>query len=243
MGVDSDGWELTPQFNQPTCTTSTSGTGFETSVPRRGMLGRVNRTTFLTSELEHVDRYKLTTGLIIPRPIGWIGSYGADGVPNLAPYSFFNAVASNPPVVLFSSGVFNDHVKDSLSNVRESGVFTANLVDHDLAVAMNTTAAEVPPEVDEFEKAGLTVMDFGTVDAPGVAEAKAVLECRVIDEKVLGTDNPHHIVTFGEVVAFHIDDSILDGTRVNAAELDAVARLSGSGYASTRDQFTLDRPD
>lgn len=202
----------------------------------------VNRTTFQVDDLDHTDRYKLTTGLIVPRPIGWIGSYGPDGVPNLAPYSFFNAVASNPPVVLFSTGVFNDHVKDSLANVRESGVFTANLVDHDLSVAMNVTAAEVPRDVDEFDKAGLTAHDFGGVDAPGVAEAKAVLECRVINEIELGTNDPRHIVTFGEVVAFHIDNTILDGTRVDAEALDAVGRLAGAGYASTRDQFRLDRP-
>ena len=202
----------------------------------------VTRTTFLVDDLDPTDRYKLTTGLIVPRPIGWIGSYGPDGVPNLAPYSFFNAVASNPPVVLFSSGVADNRVKDSLANVRSSGVFTANLVDHDLAAAMNTTAAEVAPDVDEFVKAGLTATEFGNVDAPGVAEAKAVLECRVVNEVELGVDNPRHVVTFGEVVAFHVADEVLDGTRVDAAALDALGRLAGSGYTSTRDQFSLDRP-
>ena len=182
------------------------------------------------------------SAIISPRPIGWISTRGSDGSDNLAPYSFFNAVASNPPVVLFSTGINDEHVKDSLANVRQSGVFTANLVDHDLSVAMNTTAAEVPPHVDEFEKAGLTVQDFGNVDAPGVAEAKAVLECRVIREIDLGEGNPRHVVTFGEVVAFHIDDAVLDGTRIDPVALDALGRLAGTGYATTRDQFTLDRP-
>ena len=202
----------------------------------------MTRKTFITEDLEHIDRYKLTTGLIVPRPIGWIGSYGADRVPNLAPYSFFNAVASNPPVVLFSTGVNDEHVKDSLANVRSTGVFTANLVDHDLSVAMNTTAAEVAPDVDEFEQAGLTLHDFGNVDAPGVAEAKAVLECRVVREIDFGVGNPRHVVTFGEVVAFHVDDDVLDGTRVDPVALDALGRLAGMGYATTRDQFQLDRP-
>lgn len=204
--------------------------------------GVVNRTTFRTDELDPTDRYKLTTGLVIPRPIGWIGSYGEDRTPNLAPYSFFNAVASNPPVVLFSSGIAGGRVKDSLANVRRSGVFTANLVDHDLSVEMNITAAEVPPEVDEFEKAGLTVHDFGAVDAPGVAEAKAVLECRVVQEISFGEGDPHHVVTFGEVIAFHIADEVLDGTRINAVALDAVGRLAGMDYATTREQFSLERP-
>lgn len=200
-------------------------------------------TTFPVAELNPTECYKLTTGLVIPRPIGWIGSYGSDGVANLAPYSFFQAVATNPPVVIFSTGVAKGVVKDSLANVRESGVFTANMVDHDLSVAMNTTAAEVPPSVDEFGLAGLTVKDFGSVAAPGVAEAKAVLECRVVDEKVFGSDPAlNHAVTFGEVVAFHIADEVLDGTRIDAAAVDAVGRLAGTMYATTREQFSLDRP-
>lgn len=199
-------------------------------------------TTFATADLSAADGYKLTTGLITPRPIGWIGTYSADGVANLAPYSFFQAVATNPPVVLFSTGVADGAVKDSLANARSSGVFTANLVDHDLAVAMNETAAAVDPSVSEFGLAGLTAKNFGTVEAPGVAEAKAVLECRVVNEIVLGNDPLTHAVTFGEVVAFHIADEVLDGTRIDPVALDALGRLAGANYATTREQFRLDRP-
>lgn len=190
-----------------------------------------------------VDRYKLLTGLIVPRPIGWIGSADRDGIANLAPYSFFQAVATNPPVVLFSAGVSGGRIKDSLANVRSSGVFTANLVDVELASAMNETAAEVAPDVDEFGIAGLTAKRFGTVDAPGVAEAKAVLECRVIDEKVIGDADQSNVIVFGEVVCFHIADEVLDGTRIDPVTLDAVGRLAGSNYATTRDLLVLDRPD
>ncbi len=199
-------------------------------------------TTFATSELDRTDAYKLMTGLIVPRPIGWIGTADRDGVANLAPYSFFQAVATNPPVVLFSTGMNDGAVKDSLANCRSTGVFTANLVDHDLSVAMNETSAEVEPSVDEFGLAGLTAKRFGTVDAPGVAEAKAVLECRVVNELVFGSPPLEHAVTFGEVVAFHVADEVLDGTRIDAIALDAVGRLAGMGYASTRDQFRLERP-
>lgn len=190
-----------------------------------------------------VDRYKLLTGLIVPRPIGWIGSADRDGIANLAPYSFFQAVATNPPVVLFSAGVSGGRIKDSLANVRSSGVFTANLVDVELASAMNETAAEVAPDVDEFGIAGLTAKRFGTVDAPGVAQAKAVLECRVIDEKVIGDADQSNVIVFGEVVCFHIADEVLDGTRIDPVTLDAVGRLAGSNYATTRDLLVLDRPD
>ncbi len=199
-------------------------------------------TTFAVADLDQTEAYKLTTGLIIPRPIGWIGTYGADGVPNLAPYSFFQAVATNPPVVLFSTGMADGDVKDTLANCRASGVFTANLVDHDMSVAMNTTAAPVEPSVDEFELAGLTAKRFGSVDAPGVEGAKAVLECRVINEMTLGSAPLEHVLTFGEVVAFHIDDEVLDGTRIDAVKLDALGRLAGTNYATTREQFSLDRP-
>lgn len=199
-------------------------------------------TTFAVSELDRTDAYKLTTGLIIPRPIGWIGTYGTDGVANLAPYSFFQAVATNPPVVMFSTGMADGNVKDSLANCRASGVFTANLVDHDLSVAMNETAAEVAPGVDEFGLAGLTAKKFGSVEAPGVVEAKAVLECRVVNEMTLGSAPLEHVVTFGEVIAFHIVNEVLDGTRIDAVKLDALGRLAGTNYATTREQFSLDRP-
>ncbi len=199
-------------------------------------------TTFSVDELSQTDAYKLMTGLIVPRPIGWIGTYGSDGVANLAPYSFFQAVATNPPVVLFSTGVADGAIKDSLANCRASGVFTANLVDHRLSVAMNETAAPVEPSVDEFGLAGLTAKRFGSVEAPGVAEAKAVLECRVVNELTFGSPPLEHAVTFGEVVAFHIVDDVLDGTRINPTELDALGRLAGSNYATTRDMFSLDRP-
>lgn len=202
----------------------------------------IARSTFNVAETDPTDCYKLTTGLVVPRPIGWIGTYGEDGVPNLAPYSFFQAVATNPPVVLFSTGVSGPRVKDSLVNVRTSGVFTASLVSHSLARAMNETAAEVDPTVDEFALAGVTPERFGAVEAPGVAEANAILECRVVDEKTFGDSSPHSVVTFGEVVAFHIADAVLDGTRIDAEALDALGRLSGTAYAGTRDRFSLDRP-
>ena len=204
----------------------------------------MERTSFLVDDLDTSDRYKLTTGLIVPRPIGWIGSRSTDGVPNLAPYSFFNAVATNPPVLLFSTGVFDGIIKDSLQNIRDTGVFTASLVDHDLAVAMNDSSATLDPDVDEFEKTGLTAANFGQVDAPGVEEAKAVVECEAVREVEFGDkDGLHHVITFGEVIAFHIDSQVLDGTRIDPVRLDALGRLAGTDYTTTRDQFRLDRPD
>ena len=115
-------------------------------------------TTFRPAELSGVDAYKLMIGLIVPRPIGWVGTVAADGTRNLAPYSFFNCVSAAPPTVIFSPGrrgrnaAAPDH-KDTLSNVRSSGVFTINLVTEELAEAMNLTSGEYLPDVDEFEVA------------------------------------------------------------------------------------------
>lgn len=202
----------------------------------------ISRTTFNVAELEPTDRYKLTTGLVTPRPIGWIGTYGTDGVANLAPYSFFQAVGVNPPVLIFSAVIAGGQIKDSLANVRTSGVFTANIVSRSLTEAMNETAASVEPSVSEFGLAGLTAQRFGAVDAPGVAEAQAILECRVIDEKPLGEPPMETVVVFGEVVAFHVADDVLDGTRIDAEALDSVGRLAGMEYATTKDRFSLERP-
>lgn len=198
--------------------------------------------TFASDELDHTDRYKLLTGLVVPRPIGWIGTADADGVPNLAPYSFFQAVASNPPVVLFSAGVNNGHEKDSLLNARTTGEFTCNMVGMATSEAMNTTAAELGRSESEFDFAGLTPEPSKDISAPRVLEAKASFECRVQQIVELGNAPMTHAVVFGEVVRFHVDDDILDGTRVDHDALDAVGRMAGSGYATTRDRFDLTRP-
>ena len=111
-----------------------------TPVPTSGGAVAMERTSFHVEELDTAELYKLTTGLIIPRLIGWIGTQSADGVPP-SPILVFNAVATNPPVLMFSTGVFHGVIKDSLKNIRETGEFTASLVDHDLAVAMNDSSA------------------------------------------------------------------------------------------------------
>lgn len=199
--------------------------------------------TFLTAELDPTDCYKLMTGLVVPRPIGWIGTADTDGRPNLAPYSFFQCVATNPPVVLFSAGVVDGYEKDSLVNARTTGEFTCNLVDAAVAESMNQSSATLGRDESEFEFAGLTPEPSTEIKAPRVAEAKAAFECRV--QQIIDLGNPPltHAVVFGQVLRIHADDRVLDGTRVDFAELDAVGRLAGNSYATTRDRFDLRRPD
>ncbi len=198
--------------------------------------------TFDPSEIDPSDTYKLMTGLVVPRPIGWIGTTGAGDTPNLAPYSFFQCVATNPPVVIFSSGNVAGHEKDSLTNARSTGEFTWNVVDMATAAAMNQSSAELPSDQSEFDFAGLTPLASDVIAAPRVAEAKASFECRVQQIVELGEAPMTHSVVFGQVVRVHVNDDVLDGTRVDFDKLDAVGRLAGNSYSTTRDRFDLARP-
>jgi flavin reductase (DIM6/NTAB) family NADH-FMN oxidoreductase RutF len=198
--------------------------------------------TLTTDELSPIDCYKLLTGLVVPRPIGWIGTIDGEGRPNLAPYSFFQAVAGVPPTVLFSAGQLPRGEKDSLANARDTGEFTCSIVGYELAEAMNLTAATLPAGTSEFEAAGLTPAPSELVAAPRVAEARASFECRVVHIVELGEAPAINSVVFGQVVCFHIDDEVLDGTRIRHEVLDVVGRMAGNGYATTRDRFDLTRP-
>lgn len=177
--------------------------------------------------------YFLLTGLVVPRPIGWVSTYGPDGVPNVAPHSFFNVVAHDPPHVVFSSTT----EKDTLRNVRDRGEFVVNLVTMDLVEEMNFTATDFPPDEDEFAWAGLTVAPAAAVDAPRVAEAHAHLECRLVEEVRAG--NGH--LAIGEVVHLHVDPTVWRDGRVDPRRLDPVCRLAGTGYATLGEEFHLPR--
>jgi flavin reductase (DIM6/NTAB) family NADH-FMN oxidoreductase RutF len=198
---------------------------------------------FVTDEIDAVDAYKLLTGLVVPRPIGWIGSRSPDGVNNLAPYSFFNGVAASPPTVMFAPTGQPRARKDTLANVRATGVFTVNIVNHDLGPAMNVTSGTYPFEVDEFEVAGLTATDARSVDAPMVDEAPATMECRVMQIVDIGDGPMGSSVVFGEVLAFNVEDRLLDGTRVDQLALDPIGRHVGNLYSHKGELYEMRRPE
>jgi len=198
---------------------------------------------FVTAEIDAVDAYKLLSGLVVPRPIGWIGSRSADGINNLAPYSFFNGVAASPPTVMFAPTGQPSARKDTLTNVRDTGVFSVNIVNYDLGPAMNETSGTHAADVDEFEVAGLTVREAEAIDAPCVAEAPATFECKVLEIVEIGEAPMGSSVVFGEVVAFDVADRLLDGTRVDQVGLDAIGRHVGNFYSRSSELYEMIRPD
>jgi len=194
-------------------------------------------------ELPHRDRYRLLTSLVVPRPIGWISTRSGEGTPNLAPFSFFAALSSTPPLVGVSIGHRKGSPKDTLRNIREVGAFCVNVVSAPLLEAMNASSAEVGPEVDEFVLAGLTPVPCRVVDAPRVEEAPAALECELFREVDLG-EAPDTLI-IGRVKAVHLAahlEMAPGSWAVEPASLDPVGRLGGDGYSLLGEVRTLPRP-
>ena len=181
--------------------------------------------------------------VVTPRPIGWI-STRAGGLDNLAPYSFFNAVAYTPPQVMFASTsakADRDGTKDSVAQIRESGVFAVNVVAYEMRDAMNKTSGSYDKEVDEFELAGLEKADCRVIDCPRVAAAPATLECRMT--QIIRLEGEANFAVFGEVVGVHLrDDCVVDGT-FDVTRFNPLTRLGYRDYSVIREVFSLSRPD
>ena len=191
-----------------------------------------------------LEVYKLMTGLIVPRPVALVSTVDRDGVANVAPFSFFCGVGSNPPTLLFcpslrSSG---DRRKDTLRNVEETGEFVVNVVSDAIAAAANLSAAEVGPDVDEFELAGLTAVASEVVRAPRVAESPAQMECKLLQIVFTGDAPGAGVVVLGQIVHLHVKAELEENFRIDPSGLDAVGRMAGNTWVRTRDRFDLIRP-
>jgi flavin reductase (DIM6/NTAB) family NADH-FMN oxidoreductase RutF len=196
------------------------------------------------SQHDYADIYKLMIGIIIPRPIAFVSSIDVAGVRNLAPFSYFTACSSNPPVVCFCTSVRSGprpH-KDTLENIRATGEFVVNVVSEEIAEQMNKTSAEVPPEVDEFVLSGLTPVASDLVKPPRVAESKAQMECKLRQIVPVSEKPGGGILVLGEVLRFHILESVLDGFKVDPEKLNAIGRMGGPTYVRTDDRFNMERP-
>ncbi|MGB9409562.1 MAG: flavin reductase family protein [Terracidiphilus sp.] len=204
--------------------------------------------SFNPAECQQRQIYKLMTGIIVPRPIALVSTMSREGVANLAPFSFFCGVGSNPPTVLFcptlraGASAEAGERKDTLRNVEETGEFVINVVSEAIAAAANAASAEVPPEVDEFPLSGLTPIPSQAVRPSRVAESPAQMECKLLQVIYTGHAPSSGVIVLGEVVRFHVREELVENFRVDPTGLDAVGRMAGNTWVRTRDRIELVRP-
>ncbi len=202
---------------------------------------------FYRAGTPHGLKHDPFNAIVVPRPIGWISSIDARGVVNLAPYSFFNAVAYTPPQVVFSAtSAHGQHggLKDTVANVLETGEFVVNLATWDLRAEMNLSSAPAPRDVDEFTIAGVTPAASTLVRPPRVAESPVHLECRYLQSvKLLARDaaSPNTLV-IGEVVGVHIADEVIVDGMLDYARMRPIGRLGYQDYTRVGDVFSMPRP-
>lgn len=187
------------------------------------------------------DNYKLLIGSIIPRPIAFVTTQSEVGVVNGAPFSYFNIVSSNPPMVSLSIQRPEGELKDTARNIYDSGEFVVHIVDDQNVAQINETAASLPPTESEVDAAGLTYVASTAVSAPGIKESKVRMECRLVQAIPLG-EGAGSDLFIGEVVRFHIDKAIFENGRIDPRGLGAVSRLAGTNYAAIGDIFSIERP-
>ncbi|MEM8597075.1 MAG: flavin reductase family protein [Pseudomonadota bacterium] len=186
--------------------------------------------------------------LVVPRPIGWISSVDAEGRANLAPYSFFNGCGDAPPLVMFAQTGRKSRAeseKDSLANVRATGVFACNLVGKAMQDAMNKSSGTYDHGVDEFALAGLEKAPCEEIAAPRVVGAPAVLECRlvrIVEDLPSWRDHARNTIVIGEVVGVHIDEAVMKEGMVDVLAFNPLARMGYKDYTSVQHAFALDRP-
>jgi flavin reductase (DIM6/NTAB) family NADH-FMN oxidoreductase RutF len=196
------------------------------------------------AEHDYRDIYKLMVGVIVPRPIAFVSTISADGIRNLAPFSFFTGISANPPVICFSPMIRGSDGarKDTLRNIEVTKEFVVNVVSEGFAEKMNICSAEFPPAVDEFEMSGLTPFPSDLVKPPRVKESRINMECRLvqiveISDKPLGGS-----LVLGEVLRFHVDSALFDHYKIDPDKLHAIGRMGGPTYTRTTDRFDMTRP-
>jgi len=188
------------------------------------------------------DNYKLMAGSIVPRPIAFVSTKSKDGFDNLAPFSFFNGVCSNPPTIMFCPARRgrNGEIKDTLKNVIDTGVFALNIVSESFAQEMVSTAMEFPPEISEFDETGLTPVPCEKIDAMRLKESKITFECKLNQIIEIGDGSPGSgAIVLGTIVLFHVADEIYDNGRIDLEKLQPIGRMAGNIYIRTTDQFEI----
>ena len=196
---------------------------------------------FEMARLAPRDRYKLLSGIVIPRPIAWVTTVGSDGGVNAAPFSYFNVMGSEPPLVVLGIGDREGEAKDTARNIAATREFVVNIVDERTVAAMNQSAGDYPYGVDELVHAGMTPTPSSSVQPPRIAESPAHLECREVSTVTLERTR----IVVGEVIEMHIRADLVDREklRIHGERLLAIGRMHGRGwFCRTRDLFELVRP-
>jgi flavin reductase (DIM6/NTAB) family NADH-FMN oxidoreductase RutF len=198
---------------------------------------------FDPNDLDYSAVYKLITGAVIPRPIGWIATIDVNGINNLAPFSFFNAIGEDPPHVMFSTVRGNNTNKDTLNNVLANKQFVVNMVTEELAEQMNMTSQSVTSDVDEFALANLTPIPSIKIKPMRVKESKVSFECEMVHHYFLEDHkNGGACIIIGRIVMMHFDDAVLlDNYKINLENYKPIARLAGSNYAKLGELFSIKR--
>ena len=183
-------------------------------------------------EIKTKDLHQFLLGIVAPRPIAFVSTVNEDGTTNLAPYSFFNAFSSNPPIVVFSSNrrVLDNTTKDTLYNIEKTGEAVINAVSYDIVRQMAVTSIQFPSGVSEFEKSGLTPVPSDLVKAPRVKEAPAAMECKLQEIITLGEHGGAGHLIICEVVKIHLDEKVVDGNRINPHKMDLMGRMGRAYY-------------
>jgi flavin reductase (DIM6/NTAB) family NADH-FMN oxidoreductase RutF len=195
--------------------------------------------------LPRASIYKILTGAVVPRPIGWISTIDNSGNPNLAPFSFFNVVCPKPPTVLFCPLIrgTDENPKDTLNNIKATGEFVVNIVTEELASAMVATSVEIAADVNEFELTGLETAPSVEVRPPRVAKSPIHFECKLTQIVEIGNKAGGGSVVIGEIVHLHVDERVLFGEdKIDLTALKPIGRLAGSAYVRVTDLFEMERP-
>jgi flavin reductase (DIM6/NTAB) family NADH-FMN oxidoreductase RutF len=202
------------------------------------------------TDLPHNELYGILLNSVAPRPIAWVSTMSPSGQHNLAPFSFFNVVCVDPPLLAFSPGlrrpkqpeIARGEAKDTLRNIRETGEFVVNVVTYDLREAMNSTSGEYAPSVDEFELAKLTPEPSKIVRPPKVAESPVSFECKlnqILDFSPAPTSGS---LVIGQIVSIHLNDANLEDGKLDRNSLDLIGRMGGLQYTRTTQRFEMVRP-
>ncbi len=190
------------------------------------------------------DNHRLMIGSIVPRPIAFVSTKSKNGILNLAPFSYFNGVCSNPPTIMFAPARrgYDGLTKDTLNNIRDTEEFVVNIVSEEIVEPMVACATDFEKEVNEFEVSGLTPVDSVKVAPPCVKESKISFECRLQTIVPVGEAEPGGgFVVIGNIVMFHVDDDVYRDGRIDLDALKPVGRLAGNNYSRINDVFTVVR--